>query len=39
MIVYSLSECVWDLYTSGAENGLERFVQRLRDSLLRIVPR
>ena len=32
MIVYSLSECVWDLYTSGAENGLERFVQRLRDS-------
>jgi hypothetical protein len=35
IIEYSLCECVWDLYTSGAENGLERFVQRLRESFAR----
>jgi hypothetical protein len=41
IIGYSLSECVWDLYTSGAENGLDRFVQRLRDSFARdrVTPR
>lgn len=32
-IGYSIQECVWDLYScrSGAENGLDRFGQRLRD--------
>ena len=32
IIGYSLHECVWDLYKSGAENGFDRFVQRLRNS-------
>jgi hypothetical protein len=35
IIGYSIHECVWDLYKSGAENGFDRFVQGLRDCFAR----
>lgn len=35
IIGYSMHECVWDLYKSGAENGFDCFVHQLRDNFAR----